>query len=361
MQTKLFLCKEKYETSECTITGVTALDSDIVLEAPYLLSQKIMGLKILNSSMDAIPPISSTDSVNLIYLRCDGLTDITEHSFAPLSNLEKLEICHGSYSKLNKNLFSQLPLLTELHASYGFISEIDDDAFLNLTKLKQLVLSYNNISRITPNMFMPLESLFALDLSSNSITCLDENLFNNNINLTYLNFSDNKINKIATRIFNPQSVLFMVYLTENELPTLNTQNMVNVHAAHNRIRQLFISRTVQYLDVYHNHIENVVCDTESQLTDLDMTNNSLTDLGCIGSLSQLITLRLSFNNFGMLKQSSFAALTELSTLYLRSANISLLENVVFMHRTKLQTLDISDNRMGSANASSLEGFAVLAC
>lgn len=324
VQTKLFLCKEKYETSECTITGVTALDSDIVLEAPYLLSQKIMRLKILNSSMDAIPPISSTDSVNLIYLRCDGLTDITEHSFAPLSNLEKLEIFHGSYSKLNKNLFSQLPLLTELHTSYGFISEIDDDAFLNLTKLKQLVLSYNSISRITPNMFMPLESLFALDLSSNCITCLDENLFNNNINLTYLNFRDNKINKIATRIFNPQSILSVVYLTENELPTLNTQNTVNVHAAHNRIRQLFISRTVQYLDVYHNHIENVVCDddTESQLTDLDMTNNSLTDLGCIGSLSQLITLRLSFNNFGMLKQSSFAALTELSALYLRSANIA---------------------------------------
>ncbi len=356
VQTKTFLCKEKYETSHCTIANVTAQDDSIVLKPLY--PKMITSLKIQNSSMDFIPTISSIHSINLNYLRCDRLTNITKNSFAPHRNLKKLEIFYGSFSKLEKNLFSQISLLTELHGSYGSISEIDDDAFSNLTNLLQLVLSNNNISKITPKMFSPLDSLLALDLSFNRITCLVEGLFINNINLTYLNLNSNKINQMATRIFNPHSVLSIVDLTENELTTLYTHNMERVHATHNRIRQIFISRSVQYVDVYRNRIENVVCDEtgSSQLMYLDMVNNSLTELGCIGSLRKLHTLYLSFNNFGMLKQSSFAALTELSTLSLRSANISMLENVVFTHQNKLQNLDISDNRMGNKAMQTLPAW-----
>ncbi|XP_037034353.1 carboxypeptidase N subunit 2-like [Bradysia coprophila] len=349
VQTKMFLCKEKYETSQCTIQNVTAEESSIELESPYLSSQKmITGLTILRSSMDGIPPISSNRLVNLNYLRCDGLTDIEQHSFSLFNNVVRLEISHGTYTTFKENLFSSMPLLTEMHARDGTISEIEDDAFFNLTKLIQLNLSNNTIGRITPKMFKPLESLFALDLSYNQITCLDEDLFLNNINLTYLNLNDNKINILAARIFNPQSKLYIVNLSRNELTTLNTQNMVNIHAEHNQIRQLFISRTVEYLDVYRNHIEDVVCDeVDSHLTYLDMTNNSLTELGCIGSLKNLVTLRLNLNNFGIFKQSSFVALTELTLLQLGATNISMIENVVFTHQYNLQTLVISDNRMGN--------------
>lgn len=353
VQAKTFTCAPSFQADACTITDVVSQDDRIVLSPQS--PDKLQLLVILNSTMDDIPAIalnSSQHTLNLTVLVCDscGLTGIKSSSFIPLSNLQALYISHGSYTKLQKNLFSKLPLLNNLNAMHGAITEVDANAFFNLTKLRYLFLSHNNISKITSKMFTPLESLVYLDLSHNHITILDNDLFVHNINLKDLHLAHNDINRIDGRLFNSQSVVSRVHLSYNELTILDTRNMENVYADYNRIKQLYISSTLQSLNAYHNDIQNVTCEEKGSPTVyLGLANNSLTASGCIAQLTQLTNLQLDYNNLGNLNQSSFVGLTELTSLGLKSANISKLEYGVFSHQKKLQSLDISYNHMGNVD------------
>lgn len=350
VQSKTFTCAigDTY-LSDCIISDVRPLDN-IEVTISSLSSQTTIGLAIRNSTLDDIPSISLNNSVRLDLLHCIGcgLADITEHTFTPLPliNLLVLDISNGSFSELEKNLFSKLASLLYLKAKYGAISEVDDDAFFNLTKLKELDLSHNNITEITAKMFEPLVKIYQIDLSYNHIRVLEKNLFFSNPNLSYLNLQHNDISKIDGRIFNTQSVIWSLRLSYNELTALDTRNVDQIFADHNRIKHLSISSTVKGLHVEHNDIENVTCDENgSKIKFLNITNNSLTELGCIGSLIELTELYLSYNNIGKLNQSSFAALTQLTVLSLKSANIGKLEYDVFSHQRRLKNLDISYNHL----------------
>lgn len=334
--TEQFLCG-----MECTITGVTMNDTRIQLQTlNYNYNyqhQTTVKLTILNSTMDEILPIAaSSGHVNLNYLSCVscGLTEITKHSFTHslpyLSSLEKLDISVGSFSKLQKKLFSPLTTLQHLNVSHGVIDEVDDTAFFNLGSLTNLDLSHNNISKISPNMFVTLTNLLNLDVSYNHIETLDDGLFANNTKLENIIMAHNVISKIDGRLLCPQCVISSVNLSYNNL------------------KQLHISSKVKRLTADNNVIEIVTCDVEgTQLSNLNLTNNSLGELGGICSLTQLTKLSLSYNNLGKLNHSSFAALTVLTELHLKSANISRLEYGVFSHQTELQILDLSYNRMGN--------------
>lgn len=330
VQAKTFLCEENYSIGRCTITDVHTQDNRI-----YLISSSyktISNLTILNSTMDDIPPISSSYSISLRYLNCIGcgLADITKHSFAPIPNLFTLNISFGSYKKLNKNLFSELTTLNLLNVSHGAIIEIDDAAFYNLKSLVTLTLSSNNITRITAKMFTPLENVRMLDLSYNHIETLDSGLFANNTNLIHLDLRYNDINRIDGRIFPRQSVVACsIIISYNKLTTLD----------------LALLDTPGVL-AEGNQINQINCNNSSKVTQLDLSNNSLTELGCISSLTQLTNLSLNYNNLGKLNQSSFAALTELRHLCLVSANIRQLEYGIFSHQNQLIHLDISKNHMG---------------
>ncbi len=354
-----FACKNR-TGSDCTIFKVTEKDISIVLENQFVSNYYgqniyIGSLTILNSTMDEIPTISST-YISLTYLSCVGcgLSDITRHSFSYsqsiLSHLVTLDISDGSFSRLQKKLFSAIPSLIHLNASHGVIAELDDEVFFNLGKLQNLDLSHNNISEVTPSMFTPLASLLNLDMSFNQIKILDDGLFASNIKLKNLSLSHNDISRIDGRLFNLQCIPSFVSLSYNELSTLDAVNcnVEKLHVNNNRLKQLFVLSKVNKLIADHNIIENVICNDESsQLTDLSLRNNSLSELGCIGSLIHLTKLDLSYNNMSKLNQSSFAALTALSQLYLKSANISKLQYGIFSHQKELRKLDISYNHMGN--------------
>lgn len=360
IQSKTFVCKEQFYTSQCTITDVATEDSIILSGYTYSSSSlyypvynfSILNLVILNSTMDDIPSISSNKSIHFYYLNCVGcgLPNITKQSFSQFGSLMALTISYGSYEKLQKHLFSQVPSLANLDVSHGAIAEIDDNAFYNLTRLQMLDLSFNKITKITSNMFSSLSSLRSISLSYNQIKILDEGLFVNNTMLQSLHIDHNEIIEIEGALFNPEHIVSAVILSYNELTMLDTANVgaMNVWADNNKLEKLVISTSIQLLKVSENYIENVICDEKrSTIKVLDMNNNALTDLGCIGSLSQLTQLHLIENNIGKLNHSTFAALTELTMLFLQSANIGKLDYGIFSHQRKLEVLDISYNDLGN--------------
>lgn len=351
VQSKQFSCVEP-ANYQCIINGVTVQDTSMSLTYSNYVSGKygVRNLTMLNSTMDDIPESSQTSS--LLYLNCVGcgLIDITKHSFSKMGTLITLNISFGSYEKLHKKLFSHLPELTYLNASHGAIVEVDETAFSNLEKLTILDLSFNNITKITSKMFAPLMSLWYIYLRNNHIKILSEDLFINNIKLKYLYLEYNEISQIDGRIFSPQHIATVVALSYNELTELDTVsiNAENIWVNNNKLKQLSIASSILFLNAYKNYIEKVVCDESStQISILYMTYNSLTELGCIGSLTELTSLDLSYNNFGKLNHSSFAALTKIKTLGLKSANIGKLEFGVFSHQNQLEKLDISYNQMGN--------------
>lgn len=350
VQPRNFTCPIRYKDGSCTITDVVPQDNSIQLfySTNYPRSHNVANLKILNSTLDDVPVISSSYFLmSLSCFRC-GLNGLTESSLTPYGNLKALEIPYGSFSYLPKNLFSPLRSLITLNVSHGAINEIDDDAFFNLETLEILDLTHNNISKVTAKMFAPLASIWQLILSHNHIEILDDGLFINNTKLYSLHLDNNKIYKINGQLFDPKCVVYNVLLSNNELTTINTQNMQFVNANNNKIKELTISNTVNFLIADHNDIQSVTCDEiGTQMNILSLENNSLTDLGCIGSFTQLFLLNLNYNDLRNLNQSSFAALTELKSLNLKSANIGKLEDGIFTHQTKLVNLDISYNQIGN--------------
>lgn len=335
VQTKSFLCISQRHPEVCEINDVSAKDTSIVLTTSH---ETIKELQIKNSTIDDIPPISSISSnksLDLSGLSCVkcGLTDIKESSFTAFSKLQFLDISFGSYSILQKNLFSRLPSLNSLLLNDGAIAEVDDTAFFNLTKLMHLSLKHNKISKIRSRMFASLESLWVLDLSYNHIRILDEGLFINNANLYILDLSHNHINRIDGQLFKPQHSAAKVILSHNELTTLDTMKFsaLELFVNHNKIKVLSISNTVNSLYCDGNHIEKVICDERgSAITSLGLPNNSITELGCIGSLDQLKWLDLRYN-----KLAPLSGLTKSNS----KSKAGIFSN--------LRDIDISHNRMGN--------------
>lgn len=350
VKTKEFQCLRIEE--HCKIFGVTADDKTIELTAVFssYTTNNINELTITNSRMDDIPAILSDSSLTLNHLSCIrcGLAEITEHSFALLGDMEMLDISYGSYTKLTKNLFSQLPEMTHLNLSHGAVSEIDAEAFFNLRKLGVLSLSHNNIRVITSDMFAPLERIWSITLSNNRISTVDDGLFFNNKHLRFLDIDHNNIKKIDGQLFSSDSPAMTLIVSYNNITALTNQNAETVIADHNKITKIVISSKIRYFDVRYNNITSVTCDKNaSSIKTLRIAGNPLTELGCIGSLTQIYSLDLSYINIGRINEKTFARLTELRQLSLRSTNISKLEPGIFSHQHKLSYLDITYNNLGS--------------
>lgn len=348
VQPRKFSCLPDYYTHNCLIANVVPEDNSIEL-IPRSTVHNITSLKIENSTMDDFPPISANENFLLKSLICRncGLNNINESSFFVLSSLESLDISFGSHSYLQTHSFSQLPKLELLNISHRTITEIDDGAFDNLSKLRKLYLSHNNITKITSKMFSSLTSVWFIDLKYNHIKTLDKDLFVNNRQLKCLKLDHNDISKIDGQLFNRESVLSWLLLSHNELKVFDIPNAKRVWIDHNEIKQLFIPNTVQHLYADHNDIVKVTCDeVSSSINSLNLTENLLTELGCIGSLTELTNLYIGYNNLGRLNKSSLVALSNLTTLNLKSTNI-ILEDGVFSHQNKLKNLDISYNQIGN--------------
>lgn len=337
IKSKTFVCNEKfssYTNRECTISDVTAHDHEITMSTKNT-TIPISSLTILNSTINDILAISATN-LKLRKLNCVGcgLRDMSNQSFSLMdtSTLHWVNISYGSFEKLEKNFFSQLTVIAELDMSHGAITDIDDTAFYDLRILHYLDLSYNNITKLTPKMFTTLKSLHRLFLSHNHIECLEEGLFIKNTELLSVEFSHNDIKAIDGKLF-ASTIWFQI-----------------IDLNHNQLKRLSIGSRELYLNANNNDIENVVCDPTSNIKfiieRLHLLNNSLTDLGCIGSLTKLEILNLNNNKFVKLNRSSFSALTNLQSLSLKSSNIKELEDGVFSQQHSLKTLDISYNNLG---------------
>ncbi|CAF1226385.1 unnamed protein product [Adineta steineri] len=222
-----------------------------------------------------------------------------------LSQFNKLQILDLSCNNLTHiDNLRTLPNLRELKLYGNKIEQIENlDC---LTQLQTLQLQYNDIEKIGFGLVY-LTRLQLLRIDSNNLTSIRSEEISKLSQLKILDVSDCSIENLD----------FI-----NSLPSIT-----ELRANHSCIKTL------------PNQIRNL-----RFLTDLDLSNNQLTNITSIKTLSALHLLRLTNNRIQDIQIISH--LTHLSELYLANNQITSLPNS-FHKLIELQCLDISNNSIQS--------------
>lgn len=299
----------------CTIKNISNVDSNVIFffNTSHYQYFYFSTLRIVDSKLLDIPenlqlhPASDDISQKLIRFYCNGcgLKNLNQNSFKLFQSFKYIDIQHGTFTILESNLFHLVPNLRELDMTNGLLEDVSKDAFYGLTKLRVLNLSLNKLIKLEPGTFDSLVGLEYLNVSYNLIGQLENGLFSKNEKLT-------------------------VYATKNQL------------------KQIHISKNIYKLFVEENQIETITCDQDGfQIRELNIANNNLKGLGCLGSLKSLNNLNYNFNYLGKLEYTTFLNLTNLQDLSLQSTNLSGLTFGILSFPKIFNHLDLSYNSLGN--------------
>lgn len=113
--------------------------------------------------------------------------------FAPLANLEFLELGHNKMSTLEPGLLRMNHKLQQLNLWGNNLRNLDKEAFKGLDNLRELDLSSNGIESLEPDLFIYLPNLTHLNLGGNNFASLPEGIFANNHKLTVFKMLENRV------------------------------------------------------------------------------------------------------------------------------------------------------------------------
>ncbi|NWX13278.1 VASN protein, partial [Aegotheles bennettii] len=138
-----------------------------------------------------------------LYVFENGITTLSEDSFAGLPALQLLDLSQNKITSIQKNIFQPLTELVNLDLSSNQLQEITNETFHGLRLLERLYLQKNRIQHIHAAAFDTLENLLELKLQNNQLwTVPPLNL----PNLLLLDISWNKIPAIASGAFHAVNI-----------------------------------------------------------------------------------------------------------------------------------------------------------
>ncbi|KOB65961.1 Uncharacterized protein OBRU01_22002, partial [Operophtera brumata] len=137
-------------------------------------------------------------SINIKY---GNIADVTQFSFANLTNLKEAGLSQNQIGTLQQYAFAHLPNITAINLEDNMIIEIDAEAFFDLPKLQKLVFTKNNITIIRNGTFQHTFNLLELDLNKNNIYHLNRRTFDGLANLRKLDLRKNRIHNLTEFTF----------------------------------------------------------------------------------------------------------------------------------------------------------------
>ncbi|NXS55116.1 VASN protein, partial [Brachypteracias leptosomus] len=138
-----------------------------------------------------------------LYVFENGITTLSEDSFAGLPALQLLDLSQNKITSIQKNIFLPLTELINLDLSSNQLQEITNETFQGLRLLERLYLQKNRIQHIQAAAFDTLENLLELKLQNNQLWAVPPLDLPN---LLLLDISWNKIPTFAPGAFHAVNI-----------------------------------------------------------------------------------------------------------------------------------------------------------
>ncbi|XP_042283341.1 carboxypeptidase N subunit 2 [Thunnus maccoyii] len=343
---------------------------------PSNMSKQVKDFIIMTSAVAYLFPhtLEESPQLNKLIFLNNALRSIHAQAFEPLTELQELEISGnpwlehlfvGTFSKqgnltkllLNYNrfetmlhgMFDSLKNLQTLQMKGNILSNLPTFLFLNLHNLRILDLSQNKLEEVKRETFSGLVRLEILKINNNLISNISSNTFDNISQLIELNLEGNKISELADNIFSVLTKLRVLNLRGNLLTTFSDKvfgfeasNLKELNLKGNRLTQLSSLSSL------------------TSLTDLILSSNELTNLpeDIFTNVTALENLDLSENQLTSLPEMIFIDLLGIKAIHLQKNNLSKLDAKLFEDQMLIQQLYLSDNQLESLPLGLLDPFVL---
>lgn len=259
-------------------------------------------------------------------------------TFSKQGNLTKLLLNFNRFQTVLPGMFDSLKQLETLQMKGNVISDLPAFLFLNLQKLRVLDLSQNKLEGVKKETFCGLEKLEILKMNNNLLSNFTSDTFHNVSQLTELHLEGNMITKLDDGIFAVLTELQVLNLRGNLLTTFSDNvfgfegsNLSELNLKGNRLTELSSLSSL------------------TLLTNLILSSNQLSNLtgDIFRNVTALMILDLSENQITSLPETIFNDLSEIRTIYLQKNNLSTLDAKLFKSQEFIQQLYLSDNQLES--------------
>lgn len=345
---------DRYYGTKCTISDVSANSSDqfIVRSANSFEYNKIIQeVEFTRSRLYDFPReiFGTFQYLKKVQANSCGLQDVNKYNFNYASALQELRMRSNKIKKLPNSVFTSVTTLTTLDLSSNEISEIEKSAFAGLVNLEFLTLTNNKLVLLHESILKELTSLISIRLDSNKLQIVDENMFEGNLNISEIRLDSNEIAVVNGDVFSKLKRLKLLNLASNRLHSINivNTNLERLWMAYNSLKYIDINKSLKLLHAPYNELEAISFAGNTDMLELRLRQNCISDISNFTRLDKLEILDLSYNPVGELKISSFARMNDLVKLNLENTKIEpkSLTFGTFAHNMNLTHLDISYNQL----------------
>ena len=158
------------------------------------------------------------DTITLLDLTGQNVTDLKPGDFDNLTNLESLGLGDNQLSSLPEDLFKYLISLRGLDLRDNQLRSMPGGLFNRSPNLAALLLRGNKLSSLPAKLLDRTSRLTYLSLSDNELSSLPAELFDHITDLTILFLDNNQLSSLPRGLFN--KVTFWLDLSDNQLSSL---------------------------------------------------------------------------------------------------------------------------------------------
>ncbi|XP_074544879.1 uncharacterized protein LOC141804384 [Halichoeres trimaculatus] len=353
----------------CADTWISKLPSNMSRHVTSFILMTSSVAHLFQNTLKESPQLTKLIFLNNVMMRSihshafDHLTELQEleisgnplldnlypGTFSQQENLKKLLLNYNKFQTVLPGMFDSLRQLHSLQMKGNIISDLPPFLFLELDSLRVLDLSQNKLTEVKKETFAGLGQLAILKMKYNLISNLTADTFHNMSQLTELHLEGNKISQLTDGIFSVCAKLEVLNLRGNLLTTfrdsvfgLQTSNLKELNLKGNRLSELSSLSSLIYL------------------TDLILSSNQLSSLpeDSFRNLTTLENLDLSENQLHWLPETIFNDLLAIKTIHLNKNNLSTVEANLFKDQMLLQQLYLSDNRLETVPFGLLDHFVM---
>lgn len=332
---------------------------------------------ILNSSL--LNSLGYNKSSQFIGIYGQNITDIDPKTFEGYVNLFQLELTSNQLINIDISVFKGAVNLSYLTLNDNPLKELSNKKNITLTSLLQLVIYGTHLSDFDSNLINGLPNLRYLDVQNgferNSFNPLRPNELSTLGDLRSLTLSNRNQENLTKELFNGLDSLDTLYFIYSNIKHIDSNTFSGLS-------------NLTYIDLQNNSLTSLVdFELPENLIFLGLEMNQLNSIrfaknGGIGGLEKL---DLSYNQFKSFKSIDFGLMTNLTSLvltsnpiddpneliddlrplrnlynlYLVGLGINSINSSFFQYNSELRTIELGFNNMSRFPTESFKNLSQL--